>query len=226
MTLLEKLRNRLVVSCQPVEGGPLDRPDFVAAMAEAAIDGGASGLRIEGLENLRAVRPRVSVPIIGIVKRNSPETPVRITPIMSDACALVEAGADIVAYDATERPRKDAPRQVLEAILTAGGIAMADCATLKDGQAALASGAAILGTTLSGYTAETEGQGEAPDLDLVREFSALGGFVMAEGRYVTPVLAAQAMLAGADSVTVGSAITRPEHVTDWFCKAIDGRAAT
>jgi len=96
--VLERLRGGLVVSCQPVDNGPMDDPKIVAAMAQAAVNGGAAGLRIEGIENLRAVRPLVDVPIIGIVKTDSDDTPVRITVSKSDVSALTESGADIVAY--------------------------------------------------------------------------------------------------------------------------------
>lgn len=224
MDVLEKLRGGLVVSCQPVDGGPMDRPEIVAAMAQAAVAGGAAGLRIEGLANLRAVRAAVAVPIIGIVKRDSADTPVRITPRVADALALIEAGADIVAYDATARPRADPRDRIVAAIMERNVPAMADCATEADGQAALAAGAAVLGSTLSGYTAETETGSSGPDLQLVQAFRSLGGFVMAEGRYNTPALAAEALRAGADAVTVGSALTRLEHVTGWFRDAVAGAA--
>jgi N-acetylmannosamine-6-phosphate 2-epimerase / N-acetylmannosamine kinase len=217
---LERLRGGLVVSCQPVDGGPMDRPDLIAALARAAVAGGAAGLRIEGVENLRAVRPCVSVPLIGIVKHDLPGCSVRITPHVADAQDLIAAGADIVAYDATPRPRPDSREAVLAAIRQGGAIAMADCATQSDGVAALAGGAAILGTTLSGYTDETATSDPGPDLALVRAFQALGAFTMAEGRYNSPDLAAAARRAGADAVTVGSAITRLEHVTSWFRDAI------
>ena len=82
--VLGKLCGGLVASCQPVDQGPMDRPEIVAAMAQAAVAGGAAGLRIEGVENLRAVRPFVSVPIIGIVKSNCENTPVRITVRVAD----------------------------------------------------------------------------------------------------------------------------------------------
>jgi N-acylglucosamine-6-phosphate 2-epimerase len=98
---------------------------------------------------------------------------------------------------------------------------MADCATLDDGQIALAAGASIIGTTLSGYTAETEGLHDDPDFALIGAFKKLGaGFVMAEGRINTPDLAAGAIEAGADAVTVGSALTRLEVVTGWFVNAV------
>jgi len=220
MSLLDTLRGGLVVSCQPVDDGPMDRPEIVAAMALAAVAGGAAGLRIEGIDNLRAVRPHVTVPIIGIVKRDLEVSPVRITPLIADARGLVAAGADIVAYDATIRPRPDAAEAILEAIRDGRALAMADCATAEDGRRALAAGAAVLGTTLSGYTAETAGRGYGVDLELIRAFRELGGFVMAEGRVNTPELAASAIRAGADAVTVGTALTRLELVTGWFEAAV------
>lgn len=220
MDVLQRIRGGLVASCQPVDDGPMDRPDIVAAMAQAAVAGGAAALRIEGVDNLRAVRPVVNVPIIGIVKSDLTDTPVRITVRIEEALALADAGADIIAYDATNRPRPDSREAVLAAIIGAGRLAMADSSTLEDGRIALAGGAAVLGTTMSGYTAETEGRNDGPDFDLIRAYRALGGFVMAEGRINTPELAAKAIAAGADAVTVGSALTRLEHVTSWFADAV------
>lgn len=220
MNILERMRGGLVASCQPVDDGPMDRPEIVAAMARAAVAGGAVALRIEGVDNLRAVRPVVDVPIIGIVKTDLADSPVRITVTKADALALAEAGADVIAYDATPRQRTDSREEVLATILRAGRLAMADCATLEDGQTAHAAGASILGTTLSGYTAETQNLNEGPDLRLIGAFKGLGaGFVMAEGRINSPDLAALAMQAGADAVTVGSALTRLEVVTGWFVDA-------
>lgn len=220
MKTLNTLRDGLVVSCQPVDDGPMDRPEIVAAMAAAAVAGGAAGLRIEGTKNLAAARAAVTVPIIGIIKRDLADSPVRITPYLADVRALATAGADIIAYDATDRPRPEATATILAAIHAAGVLAMADCSCLADGQRALAEGAEILGTTLSGYTEDTAKQNEGVDEDLIRSFRDLGAFVMAEGRVNTPELAGQAMAAGADAVTVGTALTRLEHVTDWFRHAV------
>ncbi|WP_068115878.1 N-acetylmannosamine-6-phosphate 2-epimerase [Tropicimonas marinistellae] len=224
MSVLNDLKGGFVASCQPVTGGPMDHTDIIVAMACAAVDGGASGLRVEGVENVRAVRAKVAVPIIGIVKRDLPDAPVRITPYVADAKALVEAGADIVAYDGTSRPIPDSRKAIIRAILNGGRIAMADCSTETDAKTALDDGATIIGTTLSGYTTETETESEAPDLALVTAFSRLSGFVMAEGRYNAPDLARQAILAGADCVTVGSAITRIEHIAAWFSAAVNSGA--
>lgn len=221
--VLDQLRGGLIASCQPVDDGPMDRPDIVAAMAQAAIAGGAAGLRIEGVENLRAVRHVVDVPIIGIIKTDSDDTPVRITASVDDVHALIDAGADVVAYDATDRSRPQGRDGVLAAIIAGGALAMADCSTLEDGAHAVRNGAAIIGTTLSGYTRDTERADDTPDFELIRSFAQLSAFVMAEGRVNTPDLAAMAIVAGANAVTVGSALTRLELITEKFCNAI-GRA--
>jgi len=222
--IMDRLRGGLVASCQPVDDGPMDRPEIVAAMAQAAVAGGAVGLRIEGVENLVAVRSLVDVPIIGIVKTDCDNTPVRITITTDDVAELIKSGADIVAYDATDRPRKHARDDVLKSILAGGALAMADCSTFEDAREAFIGGASILGTTLSGYTAATDTLDEGPDLKLIGDIITFGAFVMAEGRYVSPELAAHAIRAGADSVTVGSALTRIELITRGFVDAVSGDA--
>lgn len=222
--MIDQLRGRLVVSCQPVTGGAMDRPEIVAAMAKAALDGGAAGLRIEGIANLRAVRALTDAPIIGLVKRDLADSPVRITPFAQDVADLAAAGADIIAVDATHRDRPEAVGTLIEAVRAAGRLAMGDCATPEDGRAAAAAGAALLGSTMSGYT-DGEAPPEGPDLELVTALASTGLPAIAEGRYHRPEQAAQAIAAGAHAVVVGSAITRIEHVTGWFAVAI-GRAGT
>lgn len=217
---LEQLRGSLVVSCQPVDDGPMDHPKIAAAMALAAEAGGASGLRIEGVDNLSAIRPLTRLPIVAIIKRDLPESPVRITPFLKDIASLVDGGADIVAYDATARPRPVPTHQLVDAIKGSGKLAMADCATKSDAQTALAEGADIIGTTLSGYAYDLAPPDSGPDFDLIMTFKELGGFVMAEGRINSPHLAELAVAAGADCVTVGSAVTRVEHITSWFVEAV------
>jgi N-acylglucosamine-6-phosphate 2-epimerase len=213
--LLDQLRGGLIVSCQPVAGGPLDRPEIVAAFALAAAAGGARGLRIEGLANLRAVRAATSLPIIGLVKKTDPASPVIITPTAADVRDLAAAGADIVAFDATRRSgRPETVEALAAAAHGAGRLAMADLATLADAEAAVAAGVEILGTTLSGYTGGPVP--EAPDVGLVRACAALPRPVYAEGRYRTFDEVRAARAAGAAAVVIGSAITRPEHVTGWY----------
>jgi putative N-acetylmannosamine-6-phosphate epimerase len=216
--MIEALRGRLVVSCQPVAGGPMDAPGFVVGMALAALAGGAAGLRIEGLANIRAVRAATDQPIIGLVKRAEAASDVFITPLPSDIADLCGAGADIVAFDATRRPRPAAVAALVAAAHAGGSAAMADLAAESDAAGAVGDGADVLGTTLSGYTGGAVP--EEPDLALVAALTRWGQPVFAEGRYRTPEQAAAAMVAGASAVVVGSAITRIEHITGWFADAI------
>lgn len=210
----------LIVSCQPVPGSPLDKPEIVAAMAQAAVQAGAVVVRIEGVVNLKATRKLISVPIIGIIKRDLPDSPVRITPLLDDVDALAQAGADIIAFDGTERPRPVSVAAIIERIHQHSCAAMADCSSLEDGTQCHLLGAEIIGTTLSGYT--TDVVPEAPDFPLVRALSAKGYRVIAEGRFNSPALAAQAIQHGAWAVTVGSAITRLEHICQWYRDALVG----
>ncbi|MRS14554.1 putative N-acetylmannosamine-6-phosphate 2-epimerase [Enterobacteriaceae bacterium RIT691] len=211
-------RGGLIVSCQPVPGSPLDKPEIVAAMALAAEQAGAVALRIEGIENLRATREQVTIPIIGIIKRDLSDSPVRITPYLDDVDALAAAGASIIAFDGTDRPRPVPVQDVLARIHHHGLLAMADCSSLEDGVYCHHQGAEIIGSTLSGYLGGPVP--DAPDLALVKALSEAGCRVIAEGRYNSPALAAQAMQQGAWAVTVGSAITRLEHICEWFNQAM------
>lgn len=208
----------LIVSCQPVSGGPLDRPEIVIGFALAAEAGGARGLRIEGIERVVAVRKATSLPIIGIAKRDLPELGMRITPSLEDVAALADAGADIIAFDATARPHPIAPADLCEAIRKAGKLAMADISSAAEARQANDFGADLIATTLSGYTGGAVP--EEPDFALIREIAKLRNPVIAEGRIRTPRDARNALDAGAHAVVVGSAITRPEHVTEWFVRAM------
>ncbi|OOF36964.1 N-acetylmannosamine-6-phosphate 2-epimerase [Rodentibacter heidelbergensis] len=216
--IFQQIQKGLIASCQPVDDGPMDKPEIVAAMAQAAVIGGAAGLRIEGVENLKATRAVVKVPIIGIVKRDLPDSPIRITPFLQDIEALANAGADIIAVDGTHRPRPVDLESAVKKIHELGCLAMADCANLEEGLHCQKLGFDIIGSTMSGYTGGEVP--EEPDYQLVRDLKAAGCRVMAEGRYNTPELAKTAIEIGADFVTVGSALTRLEHIVSWFAQAV------
>jgi multiple sugar transport system substrate-binding protein len=136
-------------------------------------DEGAAGLRIEGVERVAAVCRSVTAPVIGIVKIDLPDSDIRITPRLSEVDELARAGAPIIAFDATDRPRPAPVAAMVARVHLHGALAMADVATEAEGHAAAASGADIVASTLSGYV----GPGEppnAPDVELVpmRSWSA------------------------------------------------------
>jgi N-acylglucosamine-6-phosphate 2-epimerase len=183
-------------------------------------------VRIEGVENIRAVRASVPVPIVGIIKRIHPGFAPYITSTLDEVRAVAEAGADIVAFDATLRPRVDGavPGDFVDAARQLGLISMADCATAGEGGAAAAAGADIVATTLAGYTDESAGRA-LPALDVVSALAAMHPFVICEGGIAEPGQARAAFAAGAAAVVVGTAITNVDALTRRFAQAVP-RAAS
>jgi N-acylglucosamine-6-phosphate 2-epimerase len=210
----------LIVSCQAEGGSPFNDPLFIRAFAKAAKLGGAMGLRLQGVENIEAVRAEQVLPIIGLIKRHQQDLgDIYITPEPLDVTNVINAGADIVAFDATLRKRPVPVADLIHAVHQRGKLAMADISTAVEALTALESGADYVSTTLSGYTSYSPQQ-EGPDLDLISDLAERGIHPVAEGRIRTPEEAKQALERGAFAVVVGSAITRPEVVTGWFLQAL------
>ena len=214
-------RGTLVVSCQAAPGNPFFSPESMALMARAAESGGASAIRANGAADISAIRAVTALPIIGLNKLGDPSG-VYITPTFESATGLVEAGANLIALDATLRPRPDGHRlrQQIKRIHDEYGVpVLADVDSLEAGLAARADGADLVATTLSGYTNGATPTG--PDIDLVRELAAtLDCPVIAEGRIRTPEDVRAVCEAGAYAVVVGSAITNPMDLTARLAGAI------
>ncbi|MBI3962761.1 MAG: N-acetylmannosamine-6-phosphate 2-epimerase, partial [Deinococcus sp.] len=182
----------LIVSCQAEPGSPLRESRIIAAMAQAAELGGAVGLRIQGVADIKAARVVTRLPIIGLIKRPVAGSPVYITPTLADALAVVDAGADVVAIDATDRLRPEPLDWMVAGLQRRGVPALADVSTLAEGRQAVALHMDYLSSTLSGYTPYSR-QSPGPDLELVRELCTLGVPVLAEGRIATPEQAKMAL---------------------------------
>lgn len=221
---LEAIRGGLVVSCQAPPGSPLAQTRHMVAFARAAAAGGAAGIRAEGLGDIAAIKEAVELPLIGLLKRRVAGSEVYITPELEDARAVAGAGADIVAVDATLRPRPGAhdtgsllarlARELPQPVL-------ADIDCLEAAAAAHAAGAAAVATTLSGYTGYGPPPG-TPDVELVRLLAGeLDCPVLAEGRYATPESVREAFEAGAWAVVVGTAITDPVALTHRFASVCE-----
>ncbi|GGX41807.1 hypothetical protein GCM10007392_05900 [Saccharospirillum salsuginis] len=176
-------------------------------------------MRIEGAERVAAVAAVTHKPLVGIVKRDLEDSPVRITPYLEDVDSLADAGATIIAFDATDRIRPVPAKEVLARIHERGCMAMADCSTFEEGAEMVQAGCDLIASTLSGYV---DGPvPNEPDFQLVKRWSDKGWLVVAEGRIRTAQDAHEAIKAGALAVTVGSAITRPDDVTGWFLSAMN-----
>ena len=223
-----QVRGHLIVSCQALAHEPLHGAEIMARMALAAVEGGAAAIRANSPVDIAAIRKSVTLPIIGLYKDDIPGYPVYITPTLRHVLAVAEAGADIIAIDATARARPE-PGTLADFIgrihMQTGLPVLADISNVAEGMAAVEAGADLVSTTMSGYTDDSPAQRE-PDLELVANLSrAISVPVLAEGRYRTPQQASNALAVGALAVVVGGAITRPQEITKYFVEELRIAAA-
>ena len=226
--LLEGFKNGLIVSCQVQRDDPIYTDDIVVKMAEAAQWAGAVGIRANTPEQIRAIKQKVKLPMIGLYKIWHEDTDVFITPTLDAARAVWEAGAEIIALDCTDqithegRPAWELLEQVKRALPEA--MIFADVSNYEEAKRAVALGADIVGPTLYGYTKETAAI-EYPDLRefarMCRDFGEQAYFVM-EGHLYTPEDAMKCLYLGAHAAVVGSAITRPHLTAKRFVDLLSG----
>ncbi|GAB4233344.1 MAG: N-acetylmannosamine-6-phosphate 2-epimerase [Stanieria sp.] len=218
--LLNQLKSKLIVSCQAPVNSPLHHPDVIAAIALACVNQGAGGVRIDTPSHVQAVRKQLpQIPIIGLWKQQNLGSEVYITPRYQDAYAIAQAGADIIAIDATsrKRPGGETVTEIIERIHTElGKLVMADIDSLENAESAVAAGADLVGTTLYGYTPATKHL-SPPGYDLLAKMvEKLTVPVICEGGIALPTMAKKALELGADAVVVGTAITGIDLLTQSF----------
>lgn len=226
-TLLQELCGKLIVSCQARVGWPMYGPEIMAAFARAAYEGGAAGIRATGADNIAAIKERVDLPIIGINKQFSDDYDVYITPTFDSAKEILDVGIDIIALDATPRPRPGG-EEVADIVSNIRReypdvLIMGEISTMDEALRANSMGFDLLSSTLSGYTAESAGVTSA-NIELVRTMVEKCDVpIIAEGKVACEQDAIAFLDAGALAVVVGTSITRPEVITSRYVKAIEKR---
>lgn len=224
---LRQMKGKLVVSCQALPAEPLHSSFIMGRMARAAAEGGALGIRANTPEDIGEIKKNVDLPVIGIWKKDFPDSKVYITPTMEEIDGLVETGTEIIALDATGdlRPggkklddfyreiREKYPEQLL----------MADCSTVEEALHADALGFDFIGTTLVGYTEQSRNSRvEEDDFRIIREILEKTSHpVVAEGNIDAPEKAKRVIELGCYCVVVGSIITRPQVITKRFAAVLE-----
>lgn len=223
--LIQQFDRGLIVSCQAPVDSPLRAPSAIAAMAKAAVLRGAVGIRVDTPEHVKAVRNCLpDTPIIGLWKQVIPGSDVYITPQFHHALAIAQAGADIIAIDATLRARPEG--ETFAEIVTQvhhqfNKLVMADIDTLEAAVAAVAAGADVVGTTLYGYTGETQHL-SPPGFELLAQMvDRLSVPVICEGGIASPHMAKQALDLGAMAIVVGTAITGIDAQVQAYCAVLE-----
>lgn len=224
--LFDQIKGGLIVSCQALEHEPLYTKEggVMPLMAKAAAQSGAVGIRANTVRDITQIKAVVDLPVIGIIKKDYPGTPMYITVTMAEVDALVECGVDILAVQGTSALRPDGstaadfirqikakyPQQLI----------MADIATLEEAMACAEAGADFVGTTMRGYTPETKGIDDIDFAFITELTQKCPAKVIAEGHIHSPEQAVQALQAGAFALVIGGAITRPAEITARFTGAI------
>ncbi|MEH7108506.1 N-acetylmannosamine-6-phosphate 2-epimerase [Bacillus sp. JJ1764] len=222
--IFEKIKGKLIVSCQALPEEPLHSPFIMGRMAFAAMLGGAGGIRTNSVEDIREIKKMVKLPIIGIIKREYDGSDVYITPTLVEINDLYLEGVDLIALDATKRVRPDGRTidEVFPMIREKyrDQIFMADCSTYEEAINAHNLGFDCVGTTLSGYTEYTKGKSQ-PDFEMISKLTKEMEIpVIAEGGIWCPEDLKRVFDLGAYTAVVGSAITRPMEITRKFLNAI------
>ena len=224
---IRALKGKLIVSCQALPQEPLHSSFIMGRMARAAKEGGAAGIRANTKEDIKEIQEVTGLPVIGIVKRDYPDSAVYITPTMKELEELMEVKPEIIAIDATGalRPgnvtladffhqiKEKYPEQKL----------MADCSTIEEAFFADELGFDFIGTTMVGYTPQSRGMKiEANDFEILRTIlKKVKHPVIAEGNVNSPEKAKRVIELGSYAVVVGSSITRPQLITKGYAEAVD-----
>lgn len=216
--VLKKIQNQLIVSCQARKGWPMYGKEIMAAFAEAAVLGGAGGIRATDPENIRAIKNRVNVPVIGINKIFEKKYEVYITPTYESAKAILDEGIEIIALDATNRvrPNNENVEDIVNKIRKnyPNVLIMGEVATIDQAISILPLDFDLISNTLSGYTNDSE---SLTNLQFIEELSKLTTKpIIAEGKIESGEECRICLEKGAYSVVVGTAITRPEIITQRF----------
>ena len=224
---VDQLKNKLIVSCQALPNEPLHSSFIMGRMAKAAQEGGAAGIRANTKEDIEEIQGTVDLPIIGIVKRDYPDSSVYITPTMKEVDELTSTGVDIIAMDATNALRPN--DQTLDEFFASckekypNQLWMADCSTVEEALHADELGFDFIGTTLVGYTPQSKGDHiEVNDFEILRQIlDQVKHPVIAEGNIDTPQKLRRVLDLGSYCAVVGSIITRPQVITRRFVEAIE-----
>lgn len=223
--ILEKIKGGLIVSCQALETEPLYDSYIMSKMAWAAYLGGACGIRANTVVDIKAIKEKVDLPLIGIIKQVYDDSDVYITPTMKEVDALVETGCEIIAVDATNRTRPNGV--TFEEFFTQvrakypEQLFMADTSCFEEGKMASELGCDLIGTTMAGYTPYTKGT-PLPDFTLMKRYvNELNNPIIAEGGIWVPEDLKKAMDIGVHAAVVGTAITRPMDITKRFVNILE-----
>ena len=203
------IQKGLIVSCQAEANSAFNNPHSIVNFAKEAERGGAVGVRIKGINNIKSVYDEISIPIIGLTKTHFSDGSVWITSSHLDVEKIKNSGAQYIASDATGR----GGYKNLKSICKNNNI-IGDISDISQAKKALECGCIALATSLNGYTPSCNVNMDSPNYklleDLVKTFPQIP--IVAEGRFWERDQVKKAFDIGVHNVVVGTAITRPHLI--------------
>ena len=142
--IFNQIKGGLIVSCQALEHEPLYTKEggVMPLMAKAAAQSGAVGIRANTVRDITQIKQVVDLPVIGIIKKDYPGTPMYITVTMQEVDELVACGVDILAVQGTGalRPNGQTSAEFIRAIKEKypDQLVMADCDNIENALACAA----------------------------------------------------------------------------------------
>lgn len=225
--VLEKIKGGLIVSCQMEKHAPCYSEDSVELMAKAAVWAGACALRINGVDNVKKIKSLFDIPVIGLVKVFRTDTEVFMTPTMNEVEQLIEAKADVIAIDGTDRLIDNHPAMNIIVEIKKkypNVLILADVRDEVDAVQSLELGADMVAPTFYRFKKDAKST-DLPDWEMFAKMCRAckdKGIVLMEGKIWTPDDAIRALHYGAYAVVVGSAITRPHLIARRFVDHMNG----
>lgn len=223
---MPNLNRGVIVSCQAVQGESLYGLGIMQHFAYAAAQGGAVGIRANGVEDIKSIKGRVDLPVIGIIKAVYPDSPVYITPTLTEVKQLLTSGCEVIALDCTGRTRPNGEKLAdLVTYIRANAPTveiMADVDDMANAEYAYELGFDYIGSTMRGYTPATKGV-SIPDYEFLKELVVKfpKAHIIAEGGIWERDQLTKVSRTGVYSIVVGTAITRPTDITKRFVGALD-----
>ncbi len=215
----------VVASIHCSEESPLDDQETRVRIARACAAGGVKLLRVEGAEAARRAKAATNLAVIGRIDRAYPDSPVRSTPTLAEVHQLLDAGCDLIALDATARPRPHGERlsDLVSVIRSHGRLVVADCDDEESAAFAIHTGCDAVTTGLAGFSGKPRTH-RGPDWDLLRKVVQLSDRpVLAEGRFAEEWQIEAALRIGAAGVVVGAAISDPAAQARRFLQSVTRR---
>lgn len=226
--ILKSIKGSIVISCQALPNEPLyvEEKSIMYLMARAAKMAGSPAIRTNSVRDVIAIKKETGLPVIGLIKREYEGSEVYITPTMKEVDELVDAKSDVIALDCTfsKRLNDESINDFIKSIKEKypDVILMADISTYEEGINAYKCGVDMVGTTMNGYTPQSIKE-NINNLELVKKLTKeIDIPVIAEGKVHYPYQAKEMLDAGAYSVVVGGAITRPLEIAQRFINAAKG----